>query len=762
MVHDDVASSTTQPARRDPVTTAGHPLFDLEFVAALTGSDSDDAAGVVDAYKRAIADAEIPFHPLVDPTTLPARVRVLLREGELERVLGWLTTSAAGERAWGDMWDPRGIGAQLIDPEVDPPLSAERRAQARSRAALDAFEGLDPDRPLPTDPSGPAWGRMREAMIRLARDWSAPQQVGAATSDPPSEWDARIATVIVVDHGESAERVIRTVLALASHAGERRAEVLLALHPGRSLKEALRIAAQSVTDGVVIVPSTGCDALERAIRSARGAVCCIVDADVMLRDGVLDALVESLESPEVAAAQPVIVAPDGAIIAAGCELLPGSAAWTPFLEGLAADDLAFAARRATAALAPGVVALRTSVLVAAVDGAPFDRGRPLATELSARMRSVGRFDVLLDRFAVLTGDPEARLVAASQGGVDVRPRDADGAWFEAGWRVRYIAPPARPTARVAPILVRSAGHPRGEAQRWAIKIGAAFSRSGDRWGDVPFAADLADALRAVGCDVVVDRHHPRHRRPSYLDDVVLALRGRHPIRPIPGRRNILWVISRPELIDLAEFDGFDVVAAASEPWARWAARESGRPVEVLLQAAAARFLPAAEELGTGPRALFVGGAREPIGRRVVVDAARAGVPLELWGPRWREVGFGDALAGDYLDNARLPEAYASAGVVLSDHFPEMAEHGFINNRVFEAVASGARVISDPVEGLDRLFGGTVRTYDSVDELRRLFVTRDSAFPSEAERRQIARAVSREHSFAARAQRLVELATGSGS
>lgn len=126
----------------------------------------------------------------------------------------------------------------------------------------------------------------------------------------------------------------------------------------------------------------------------------------------------------------------------------------------------------------------------------------------------------------------------------------------------------------------------------------------------------------------------------------------------------------------------------------------------------------------------------------------------MWGPGWRDYLPKSAIGGDYLPNELLPQKYAEASVVLSDHFPDMARLGFINNRVFEAVATGARVISDQVAGLNDVFGDMVATYDSLDELRELFDHRASRFGGTAGAEQRATFVAEHHSFDARARQLV--------
>jgi spore maturation protein CgeB len=89
----------------------------------------------------------------------------------------------------------------------------------------------------------------------------------------------------------------------------------------------------------------------------------------------------------------------------------------------------------------------------------------------------------------------------------------------------------------------------------------------------------------------------------------------------------------------------------------------------------------------------------------------------------------------------------------------MRREGFLSNRLFDAVASGARVISDDVDGLHDLFGSSVQVAEDASALQRL-VSSDSldrVFGDVEQRRSVARRVHREHSFAHRAGRLLELA-----
>jgi spore maturation protein CgeB len=139
-----------------------------------------------------------------------------------------------------------------------------------------------------------------------------------------------------------------------------------------------------------------------------------------------------------------------------------------------------------------------------------------------------------------------------------------------------------------------------------------------------------------------------------------------------------------------------------------------------------------------------------------MDAIAGGVDnLEVWGPHWPGKIPARYLAGEWLANHELPAAYQRARVVLADHHGDMAEHGFLANRLFDAVAAGARVVCDHVDGIAETFHGAVQVYDSPEHLAWLVSPEGlrEAFPDDAHMAEISQEVGQRHSFAARAQTL---------
>jgi spore maturation protein CgeB len=107
-------------------------------------------------------------------------------------------------------------------------------------------------------------------------------------------------------------------------------------------------------------------------------------------------------------------------------------------------------------------------------------------------------------------------------------------------------------------------------------------------------------------------------------------------------------------------------------------------------------------------------------------------------------------------NDELRRYYSSADVVLNDHWADMRAFGIISNRVYDALACGALVVSDRVPGIEEEFDGAVATYGTPEELHALLARylADPAARAEAGARGRA-AVLERHTFALRVDRIVE-------
>lgn len=432
---------------------------------------------------------------------------------------------------------------------------------------------------------------------------------------------------------------------------------------------------------------------------------------------------------------PVWLDADGTIAAAG------ATSEGRLLAGHPAEDLAVLAREGETLTVPALAGSTFAARRVDISG-------PLAGPDAAATASLGRTAlVALDISTRTRADvPAAQLPPI--------PTDASALLRRADWERTDTGP--SPRVRRPHRETVLADGTRVPVLRWALQTAAPVGPRAEGWGDTHFARALAAALRRLGQEVVIDAYAARERATRHLDDVTVALRGPEPLPASPFGVSLLWIISHPDQIGPDDVSGFDRVFAASEPWARRAGAELGVDIRPLLQCTdATRFHPSGT--ARGDDILFVGTARGIL-RPSVVEPIRAGIPVTVIGPDWRGWIPADRIAATGVSNDALPALYEGAGVVLNDHWPAMQERGFIGNRLFDVVAAGGRAISDRVEGIDRLFEGAVRTYDSIPELiAMLSGDLDAVFPAGEELARVAERVRTAHSFDARARTLLDAA-----
>ena len=290
--------------------------------------------------------------------------------------------------------------------------------------------------------------------------------------------------------------------------------------------------------------------------------------------------------------------------------------------------------------------------------------------------------------------------------------------------------------------------------KWVLRCAAPVGKRGEHWGDLFFARSLAGALVGLGEDVSIERYGEWGESESA--DVVLLLRGRFRDHGFLGKRKLIWILSHPGEIGLEELSSYDAVFSASPLHADILARRLDRPVSVLLQCT--DF--AAEGLDFAQRSdyVFVGNSRY-VERRSVFWAIDAGLPLKVWGSGWAHVLPKENLQGSYVSNQDLRTIYGGARAVLNDHWAGMRRFGYVNNRVFDALACATPVLSDRVEGADAVFQDGLLQFGNRKEfeecLERLLLDGPDCYRLAV---RAAKGLREQHSFLARAKTLIAKAT----
>lgn len=291
---------------------------------------------------------------------------------------------------------------------------------------------------------------------------------------------------------------------------------------------------------------------------------------------------------------------------------------------------------------------------------------------------------------------------------------------------------------------------------WFIRNSARRTPSGNLWGDTFFADALRHAFAMQG-DLAVEFRSDEDPPllPSESRVINLALLGLHNPKAVPGALNIAWVISHPELISQESVEHYDLICTSSPTYSKLLASQIGREIHTVLQAADTRFFfPVDRPSVPIYDAVFVGQRNNRRQRPMIDWALGTNLKLKVYGPGWREHLPSDVYGGDFLDYSKLPRLYEQSRFVLADHWPEMAALGFVQNRIFDALAGGHRVICDNVKGIQDLGLSGVSVVDSKEELERLVVSQTSQLQTGSGER--ARIVANQHSFHSRALQLKNL------
>ena len=309
---------------------------------------------------------------------------------------------------------------------------------------------------------------------------------------------------------------------------------------------------------------------------------------------------------------------------------------------------------------------------------------------------------------------------------------------------------------------------------WVIKCPAPEDESRVRWGDYPYALSLKKYLEREGIYVTFDFHEDWYRREENAD-VIISLRGSY--RYVPDRRNrkttyIMWNISHPADVTDEEYNSYDLVCVASRRYAEKLRSRLNVPVEVLLQCTDTElFYPPkmakGQKDGLGNRRdydfFFIGNSRG-IKRRSVMWAIEDNLPLTIFGSGWNSIleDHLDLVEEPFLENDRIPEIYRHSKCTLNDHWKDMLEYQFVNNRIFDALACGLPVISDVSDELRELCPQGVLYYtnreefdQAVDRIRNHYDEVKAEVDAQWER------IQKDFSFRTRARQLIEMAAKYG-
>lgn len=338
--------------------------------------------------------------------------------------------------------------------------------------------------------------------------------------------------------------------------------------------------------------------------------------------------------------------------------------------------------------------------------------------------------------------PAEGLARRMREGGDLAPDAAYGEAIVAWWkRYRQRFSPA-PDAR--PCLPQGA--------RIAVRVRAP-SRKSAFWSDTACGDELARAFARLGyqADVLFKDEWSRGGH-----DLAIHIRGAYRHYPRPGTKNLLWIISHPQLITKEELDSYDLVLCASTMFMRQIEAITATPCRCLpLAASSACVGGGSARTPESLDLLFVGDNSGPNRRRIVQDVLDAGygASLRVVGEGWAGRLPESTALEERLPLEDLPRLLGMARIHFNEHPPAMARDGFINHQTFDLGALGLFQISNAVPGIEAL--GVVTYADPMDLRHKI----EYYLNNEAARKEIATCSFERcagETFDARAKRILTL------
>ncbi|PXW67343.1 glycosyl transferase family 1 [Loktanella sp. PT4BL] len=292
----------------------------------------------------------------------------------------------------------------------------------------------------------------------------------------------------------------------------------------------------------------------------------------------------------------------------------------------------------------------------------------------------------------------------------------------------------------------------------AIKIPAATEAVKENWGEYHFGVSLKAAFEKLGLRVRIDCVDQWYTR-RVPGEIELVLRGPKPYSASEGNTCVFWILFSWPNLSKRELSAATHIFVASTQFSKNVASSGfGERTSVLLHCTDTNiFHPGACEPEVSSELLFVG-VQHPERRYggLVRQAVASALPITVYGPNWEGLPDG-IIRGHRVKNKDLGRYYRSARVVLNDHLDVMRKHGFLNNRIFDALACGVPVISDMIGHLGAHYESCVFLARNANELKSAF-KRIEDFDDVDRRRllEVSSLVRRDHSFENRAAKIYSI------
>ncbi|MDO9045721.1 MAG: glycosyltransferase [Methanobacteriaceae archaeon] len=302
-----------------------------------------------------------------------------------------------------------------------------------------------------------------------------------------------------------------------------------------------------------------------------------------------------------------------------------------------------------------------------------------------------------------------------------------------------------------------------------LKIAFIVTESGNNVsaGDYFTALELGEGLKTLGWDL---KFISRKGSEDWYDveediDVLISLLDSYDPRKIRSPKKslikIAWARNWFERwVSNPGFSDYDIVFASSKTACNYVQQESG--IETLLMPIAtnsARFHP---NISPSPDYLsdycFTGSYwNDPREIIEMLDPKSLPYSFKLYGENWDKIEKFKEYSQGFVDYSKMPTIYASTKIVIDDANRVTKSYGAVNSRVYDALASGALVLTNGEIGAKETFEGKLPVFKSKEELNNLidyYLTNEDARLSKV--KELQKFVLENHTYVNRGNSLKEV------
>jgi hypothetical protein len=272
------------------------------------------------------------------------------------------------------------------------------------------------------------------------------------------------------------------------------------------------------------------------------------------------------------------------------------------------------------------------------------------------------------------------------------------------------------------------------------------------WGDYYFACNLARAFERQGLSSRISfLGETVHSFGRILNIDLLGLPRPPESYRLTKALNVAWIISHPDLMLSIDLDAYDHLFVASNQFIE--THLSKYSTSALLQCSPREFwLENISERDRRP--IMIGNARGLDSRFILDLAYESHTKIRLVGSGWENTKYSQ-ICEPVIPHLKLPSYYGRHTSVLSDHWEDMTRHGFLSNRIFDALACGTPVIGETVQNLPQDFLKFYFACKTVNDFLNAIESSEKLCCNSNEIFQMSQLIREEHSFDNRTVQIME-------